>query len=265
MSARFRGGSACRSPTFQAPPHPAGSRSARGREERPHPPLRASRTIRGRAAGGGVLDLGCCSFQFQGATDVSQLAPTRSDGGRNSRPPLAPSPVASVDVSVALLVSSALPRLYGPWSAWRRTRADRSSHAASVFDPSGFRNRKAPLAALFESICQSCTLSGVATPRRNTLPKSSATCPIGPRYTAWCVAAPAGAPACAPDPQLTHRHAVDDEVRRLRQLLDLNPGESGAHQIVDHSPVAGTCCTAAAGPGSAGLGRLGRSPARPWM
>jgi DNA-binding transcriptional ArsR family regulator len=39
-------------------------------------------TIRGRAAGGGVLDLGCCSFQFQGARDVSQLAPTRSNGGR---------------------------------------------------------------------------------------------------------------------------------------------------------------------------------------
>ena len=40
-------------------------------------------TIRGRAAGGGVLDLGCCSFQFQGAKDVSHLAPARSNGGRN--------------------------------------------------------------------------------------------------------------------------------------------------------------------------------------
>jgi DNA-binding transcriptional ArsR family regulator len=39
-------------------------------------------TIRGRAAGGGVLDLGCCRFQVQGAKDVSQLAPARSNGGR---------------------------------------------------------------------------------------------------------------------------------------------------------------------------------------
>ena len=39
-------------------------------------------TIRRRAAGGGVLDLGCCSFQFQGADD-SQLAPTRPVGGHS--------------------------------------------------------------------------------------------------------------------------------------------------------------------------------------
>jgi DNA-binding transcriptional ArsR family regulator len=40
-------------------------------------------TIRGRAAEGTVLDLGCCSFQFQGAKDVSQLAPTRATGRRS--------------------------------------------------------------------------------------------------------------------------------------------------------------------------------------
>jgi DNA-binding transcriptional ArsR family regulator len=40
-------------------------------------------TIRRRAAEGGVLDLGCCSFQFQGAKDVSQLAPTRPGGKRS--------------------------------------------------------------------------------------------------------------------------------------------------------------------------------------
>jgi DNA-binding transcriptional ArsR family regulator len=39
-------------------------------------------TIRGRAAESGVLDLGCCSFQFQGEKEFSQLAPIRSNGGR---------------------------------------------------------------------------------------------------------------------------------------------------------------------------------------
>ena len=38
--------------------------------------------IRGRAAEGAVLDLGCCSFQFQGAKDLSQLAPTRPTARR---------------------------------------------------------------------------------------------------------------------------------------------------------------------------------------
>ena len=43
--------------------------------------------IRGRAREGGVLDLGCCSFQFQGAVkDVSQLAPTRPHRKRSGRP-----------------------------------------------------------------------------------------------------------------------------------------------------------------------------------
>ena len=41
-------------------------------------------TIRGRAAEGAVLDLGCCSFQFQGAKDISPLAPARSTGRRSN-------------------------------------------------------------------------------------------------------------------------------------------------------------------------------------
>jgi DNA-binding transcriptional ArsR family regulator len=41
-------------------------------------------TIRRRAAGAGVLDLGCCSFQFQGTDEVSQLAPTRSVGSHSA-------------------------------------------------------------------------------------------------------------------------------------------------------------------------------------
>jgi DNA-binding transcriptional ArsR family regulator len=40
-------------------------------------------TIRGRAADGTVLDLGCCSFQFQGAKDATQFAPTRPSGRRS--------------------------------------------------------------------------------------------------------------------------------------------------------------------------------------
>ena len=48
--------------------------------------------IRGRAAEGSVLDLGCCHFQFQGATkDAEHLAspgPTRRrSGGQMARPP----------------------------------------------------------------------------------------------------------------------------------------------------------------------------------
>ena len=43
--------------------------------------------IRGRARQGGVLDLGCCSFQFQGAAnDVSQLAPAHAQRQRPGRP-----------------------------------------------------------------------------------------------------------------------------------------------------------------------------------
>jgi DNA-binding transcriptional ArsR family regulator len=41
--------------------------------------------IRGRAREGGVLDLGCCSFQFQSpAKHVSRLVPTRSQARRSS-------------------------------------------------------------------------------------------------------------------------------------------------------------------------------------
>ena len=49
-------------------------------------------TIRGRAMEGSVLDLGCCSFQFQrAAKDVSRLAPAdplaKRSGVQRSRPP----------------------------------------------------------------------------------------------------------------------------------------------------------------------------------
>jgi DNA-binding transcriptional ArsR family regulator len=39
--------------------------------------------IRRRAAEGAVLDLGCCSFQFEGAKDLGQFAPTRPAGRRS--------------------------------------------------------------------------------------------------------------------------------------------------------------------------------------
>jgi DNA-binding transcriptional ArsR family regulator len=45
-----------------------------------------SETIRGRATAGGVLDLGCCSFQFEGALSAAnQLAATGTDRKRSRR------------------------------------------------------------------------------------------------------------------------------------------------------------------------------------
>ena len=163
----------------EASAHPARSRPARGREERPHAPLRASGRRSGAAPRGQRSGPRLLQLPVPGAaTDVSQLAPapTRRQARRSGAPELAP---VSVDAATASRpVARRLP------SAART----RSAHEPSVFDPSGFRNRNAPLAALFDSICQSWMLSGVGTPRRNTLPKSSVTCAIGPRYTAWCVA-----------------------------------------------------------------------------
>ncbi len=51
---------------LETPSHPARSGPARGREERPQAPVCAAGRDPRRAAEGGVLDLGCCSFQFNG-------------------------------------------------------------------------------------------------------------------------------------------------------------------------------------------------------
>ena len=142
-------------------------------------------TIRGRAREGGVLDLGCCSFQFQSRAGSPSRQP-RSPLSRRRSEALAGDPAASGcgALSTRRVLACCYPAAFG----WCSADCIPAGDVRALFDPSGFRNRNAPLAALFDSICQSWTLSSVGTPRRNTLPKSSVTCPIGPRYTAWCVA-----------------------------------------------------------------------------